>query len=276
MHSPRPLWTCWPSVQRLLLAKQLALFLDYDGTLTPIVNHPAKAKLDSRMKGVLQQLARQPGVWVAWISGRGLKELKSLVGLKGFFYVGNHGLELEGPKLRYVNPTAHASRPVLKRAALTLCNALRSIPGVWVEDKGLTLSVHYRSVPSKLVVLARDRFFEVLAPFMKKRQLKVTMGQKVWEVRPPTRWNKGAIVRQLLSRQIAMAVGTVLPIYVGDDQTDEDAFKTLKGRGITIAVGPTSMQTQADYAVRSPQDVHRFLRLILRGRDGTAKIPAVS
>lgn len=259
------LWSQWPSIQeRILQAKQLLLFLDYDGTLTPIKEHPSKARLAKETRRVLSALARQSGVWIALISGRGLNDLKYMVKLKGVCYVGNHGLELQGPKLRYVNPVAQKCRPLLYKIVRKLRSTLKPIKGAWVENKGLTLSVHYREVSPEQQILVRNGFHGVVRPYLEKRQIQVTAGKQVFEVRPPVRWTKGTIVNWLVSRRRAMTGGDpAICVYFGDDQTDEDAFGALGSRGITVAVGPPNPLTQACYAVESSKDVHRFLQEVL-------------
>lgn len=274
----KPIRASWSSLkQQIASAERLFLFLDYDGTLAPIAGHPSKARLSARTRRLLKEFTHQPGICVALVSGRSLRDLKKMVRLPGLLYIGNHGLELQGPKLRYVHPVARESRPLLQGLARLLKKTLSSIPGVWVEDKGFTLSVHYRSVAPDRLLLVENKFFEAVGPSLEKQEVRVTEGKRVLEVHPAPRWTKGTAIHWLLTRCLAGAgAKRIFPIYIGDDQTDEDAFEALKGRGITIAVGSYLLSTQAEYTVRSPQDVHRFLRLILRARDGTAKIPAVS
>ncbi|MBI4436218.1 MAG: trehalose-phosphatase [Candidatus Omnitrophica bacterium] len=261
----KSLWIHWPFLQkRVAQAKHLLLFLDYDGTLAPIAAHPSKARLPERTEFLIKQLAHERGVWITLISGRALRDLKNLVRLRGLCYVGNHGLELAGPKLRYVNPVAQKSRPLLVEIARHLKQALQPVPGAWVEDKGLTLSVHYRSVAPNKQILIRNRFYEVLQPYQNKRQMEITFGKRVFEVRPRVRWTKGTIVNWLLARWIAKHKGEeVFPVYIGDDETDEDAFQAIGTQGITIAVGPSSPFTRAEYVVPSPRDVEQFLRKVL-------------
>jgi len=248
----------------------VVLFLDYDGTLTPIREHPSEAILSAEARRLLRGLARQEGIWMALVSGRALRELKRLVGLRGICYVGNHGLELQGPKLRYINPAARMSRPLLKRIARQLRGVLRPIAGAWVEDKGLTLAVHHRRVKPQDKLAVRNLFYEVIRTYRERRRVRVTAGKEVFEVRPPVRWTKGTIVQWLLARRDALLAGaTILPIYIGDDQTDEDAFNALKGRGISIAVGGSNPLTRAQYQVRSSNEVLRFLRLLLNVREAS-------
>jgi len=262
----QPLLPAWPAIRRQLQgAGQLVLFLDYDGTLTPIVSHPSKARLSAGSRRLLQSLSKQRGIWIALVSGRALKEIQRLVGLKGLCYVGNHGLELAGPKIRHVNPTARKSRPVLKQIARRLEERLRPIAGAWVEDKGFTLTVHYRQVKPGKKLLVRSAFHEVVRPYEEEGQVRITAGKEVFEVRPPVPWTKGTVVTWLLARREAAARGgPVLPVVIGDDLTDEDAFKALGKRGITVAVGSSNPLTLARYRAASHSQVLKFLQRLLQ------------
>lgn len=262
----------WPLLQtQIRQADPLVLFLDYDGTLTRITVHPSKARLSGPLRERLRQLSRLPGVWVTLVSGRGLQDLKQKVGVEGIYYVGNHGLELQGPGLRHLHPAARKSRPVLSRIRDLLRKELKPLPGAWVEDKGLTLSVHYRQAKPEDRPLVETLFHQIVAPFLFKRQIRVTAGKRVCEVRPPVHWTKGTMVAWLLARQSVLSKGRkILPIYAGDDRTDEDAFKALRGRGITIAVGRSNPLTLAKYRVRSADEIGRLLGEILRIRLGSA------
>lgn len=268
----KSLWACWPQLaRRIATCDELLLLLDYDGTLTPIAEHPSQVHLEEAARDILKGLAHMPGVFVGLISGRQLSDLKASVKLKGLCYVGNHGLELEGPQIRFTNPAAQASRPVIRKIAESLHRALRKIPGAWVEDKKLTLSVHYRAVPPAKMISLKNSFYETLHPYLEKRKVSVRAGKKVFEVHPPVRWDKGKIVSWLLARRLATARGgDVLPIYMGDDLTDEDAFEALKAQGITVAVGPTSPVSSARYSVRSCHEVQRFLQSVLATRHAHA------
>ena len=256
----------WPAIlRRLQRAGQIVLFLDYDGTLTPIVSHPSKARLSPEARRLLRELSKQRGIWIALVSGRALKEIRRLVGLKELCYVGNHGLELAGPKIRHVNPMARKSRPLLKQIARKLEQGLRPIPGAWVEDKGFTLTVHCRQVESRRKLLVRNVFHGGVLPYEEKKQVRVTAGKEVFEVRPPVHWTKGTVVTWLLARREALGHGgPVLPVYIGDDLTDEDAFKALGDRGITVAVGPPNPLTLARYGVASHVQVVSFLQRLLK------------
>ncbi len=262
------LWAEWPSLKRKIQrADSLILFLDYDGTLTPIAEHPSKALLSRPLKKLLQELSRLPGVCVALVSGRRVRDLKRMVGIRRLCYVGNHGLEVQGPGLTHINPAARKSRPILRKIRKQLEKGLDSLPGVWVEDKGLTLSIHYRQARSQDRPRVPALFHEIAAPYRLKRQIRVMSGKMVCEVRPPVHWTKGTVVAWLLARQSALARGEkILPIYLGDDLTDEDAFKALRTRGITVNVGAENLLTLAKYRVESSSEVVRLLREISAAR----------
>lgn len=265
MEPCQSIWGCWHLLRRKILsAKSLILFLDYDGTLTPLREHPSQVRLSARTRHLLEELACRPHVWVALVSGRALRDLKRSVGLKDLYYVGNHGLELEGPQLRYMNPKAKSSRPVLRQIARRLKKVMKTIPGAWVEDKGLTLTLHYRLVAPGQAVLVKNSFYGLVRPHQEKGQVRVTTGKEVFEVRPPVRWTKGTIVNWLLARCLAHSNGNgVLSVYIGDDETDEDAFEALGPQGVTVAVGPRTLLTKAQYRVRSPEEVGRMVERIL-------------
>lgn len=266
------LWEAWPLLERQVAsAGRVLVVLDYDGTLAPIVDHPSKARLPIATKGLLGRLARQPGVRVALLSGRCLSDLKRLVGVRGLYYGGNHGLELQGPSLRYVNPVARANRPFVKRIADELKIILRSVPGAWVEEKGLTLSVHRRNVPQGASRRFRRLVAQLTAPYVKQGAIRVTRGKRVIEVRPPVDWDKGETVKWLLRRLAARGgVRRTAVICLGDDETDEDAFALVNhAGGISVRVGGPARRTVAEYRLKDAGEVSTWLRVLLR----TWKVP---
>lgn len=257
----RPLSAGWPAIRRRVLsARHVLLCCDFDGTLAPIAAHPSRVRLPADTKRLLRQLADVPGLRVALVSGRALADLKRMVGIRGLYYVGNHGLELEGPNLRYVNPVARAIRPLLKRIAGKLKTVLQPIPGAWVEEKELTLSIHWRNVPKT----ARRTFHRVVAqctdPYLKRRVIQRTTGKRVIEIRPPVTWDKGTSIAWLLSHlRERPERSQPLALYVGDDQTDEAAFRaTNRLRGFSVFVGPQRHSTAARYRLDNPREVHRW------------------
>ncbi len=255
------LFSDWDRVARKLAgAGQVLLCLDYDGTLSPIVREPAAARLAGSTREILRRLAGTEHITLAVISGRGLEDVRNRVGLEGVIYAGNHGLEIRGPSLDYLNPSARRARPALRAAARKLVRQLASIEGAEVEDKGLTLSVHYRRVRPPERDRVRETVFKVIAPARSRRTIRVGEGKMVIEIRPPTPWNKGNAVNLLRREAGKSGVGTPLPVYVGDDRTDEDAFRVLAGEGITIKVGPPGVKTLARYRLSGVGEVKEFLR----------------
>jgi len=258
----KSLFKNWPEVEnRIKCSGHILLFLDYDGTLTPIVRRPDRALLSSSSQKLLEKLRGDPGYTLVIVSGRALGDVRKLVGLRGLIYAGNHGLELAGPKIRYVNPRAKGARPFLGRLARRLRRELRATPGAVVENKGLSLTIHFRKVKGTERQLVAMIFDGVTRPYRKQRKIRVTRGKCIFEVRPPVKWNKGTIVLWLLKRTEALRKdGKILPIYLGDDLTDEDAFKALQGRGITVLVGDSNPLSRAEYRLAGVREVRTFLR----------------
>jgi len=246
-------------------AGHILLLSDYDGTLTPIVERPELAVMPARNRSLLQCLARLPGVTVGIISGRALNDLIERVGIDGLIYAGNHGLEIRGPGLRFVNPVADELRPILNVLHHALSSALGTLKGVFVEHKGLGLSVHYRlaEVPRELIEEAVRR---VVGSMPAGAQTLTTDGKKVIEIRPAAGWDKGRAVKLLMKRYGKGGRRSgLLPIYLGDDRTDEDAFKVIAayGPGISIRVGEPDALSSARYFVTSVEEVSVFLESLL-------------
>ena len=182
----QPLFEAWNSFAAdLEAAAHILLLSDYDGTLTPIVSRPEEAILSPEVREKLCALAQKPTSSVGIISGRSLSELKSMVAIEGIYYAGNHGLEIEGPGIKFVSQPAELARATIKDLARQLSAALDSIAGVIVEDKGLSLSVHYRLVKKSEENLVAVTFQQVISPSLNEGKVRVSSGKKVWEVRPP-------------------------------------------------------------------------------------------
>jgi trehalose 6-phosphate phosphatase len=259
-----PLWTHLAAIlQRCVTPERCALFLDYDGTLTPIVEDPDAARLSPTMQGVLHALTRHPRYRVALVSGRALADLRSRVDGGALCLAGNHGLEIEGPGLRYEHPEGRRRRHQLEALRQTLQRDLDSIPGAWVEDKGLTLSVHFRRVPKALAPKVQERVTQHASPAVEAGLFTLRTGKAVLEIRPHVPWDKGEAVRWLLQRwRRAQPSSTLLAIYIGDDDTDEDAFRVLGPDGVGIVVGRDRMRSTAHYYLESVEATARFLALL--------------
>jgi trehalose-phosphatase len=245
----------WEYIQtRIRNTHNFFLFLDYDGTLTPIVSRPELALCPSEVKKHLETLRDLPGVYIAIISGRSLEDVREKVGVPGIIYVGNHGLEIENPVGRNKKILASGRRRELKRIAQHLQNSLEEIPGILFEEKGPILSVHYRNVPKEFSTQVRQ---VVEAEIQQRRdRWKMASGKMVLEIRPKTDFNKGKAVRELIE---TFPSPELLPIYLGDDKTDEDAFRVMKKRGVSVYVGSGRDPSEADFFLQNPDEVQEFL-----------------
>ncbi|MBU4467554.1 MAG: trehalose-phosphatase [Candidatus Omnitrophica bacterium] len=250
-------------IKELLRNKFVLLMLDYDGTLTPIVKAPSKAIIHKDTRELLQKLSRSPYCKIGIISGRKLEDIKNIVGIDSIIYTGNHGLEIQGPKIKFESQVSSRLKSIIRNIATDMQKRLLGIKGVLIENKGLTLSIHYRLVSKKDMPVFEKIVSEVTNSYMVSNKIKVNSGKKVYEIKPPVRWDKGKVVLWLLVRQqFILGEKNVLPIYIGDDITDEDAFKALKRKGLTVFVGRPG-SSKADYYLKNTEEVTKFLRLIL-------------
>jgi len=250
------LWFQWPQVAAEILSSSYrVLLLDYDGTLTPIAPTPEQATLPASTRSVLRDLSRRPRMTVAMVSGRPLNELRRLVRVRNLIYIGNHGLEMwqDGREAGVVVPQSF--QEAVARVRSQLAGLVADIPGALVEDKGLSVSLHYRLVPHRLEGHLMGVFAREILPLVRSSGLTVLHGKKVIEFRPRINWTKGHAALWVMKH---IRRRWVLPIYIGDDLTDEDAFGALVD-GITIRVGAHA-ESKARYYVRDVKEVVAFLR----------------
>jgi trehalose-phosphatase len=188
-----------------------------------------------------------------------------MVGLEGIYYSGNHGLEIAGPGLSFIHPQARAIGPIIKDLAEQLAQALREIDGVIVQEKGLSLSVHYRLARPESEPAVADAVKRIAAPHLAKGEIKVYPMKKIWEIRPPLNWDKGRAV-ELIGSEIKakLKLSRLLTVYLGDDATDEDAFRVMhRPEGWGVYVGGENRKSAAGYYLNSPAEVEELLgRLI--------------
>jgi trehalose-phosphatase len=245
----------WECIQaQIQRAENLFLLLDYDGTLTPIVSQPELALCPSEVKRHLEKLRDLPGVYLAIISGRSLEDVRRKVGVSGITYVGNHGLEIENPVGRHKKLLAPDRKRELKRIIQNLQNSLKEIPGILFEEKGPILSVHYRNVPQKFFTQVPQVVEAGLQRW--RNRWKIASGKMVLEIQPKVNFNKGKAVREILE---TFPSHELFPIYLGDDQTDEDAFRVVKEQGVSVHIGPAGFPSEADFFLQNPDEVQEFL-----------------
>lgn len=242
------LFDCWPQVVlSIRSAKRLVLFIDFDGTLAPLRRRPSGVKpLDLALRRILRELAGHQRLTLYVISGRRLPELRKLAPVPGVRLLGLHGWE--GRDI----PPLDEERRLLRRARQLLDQRLPDTSPIWLEDKGLGLAVHYRGAAQRTVRFARPIVLEVLKVLGPR--LHMVQGHKVWELLPLQIDGKGPAVRALLAK----LPPRTLPIFVGDDVTDESAFAVLS-HGLTIRVG-RNPRTKARFRLRNPEEVKVFLR----------------
>jgi trehalose-phosphatase len=254
------LFAHWNSVRRRIAGKYVVLLLDYDGTLTPIVETPDRARIPEQIKQLLKALSTNPRCTLAIISGRGLKDIKKKVGLRNIIYSGNHGLQIEGPNIRFEAPVSPGYRTILQKIKSELRRRLSHIKGILLEDKGLSLALHYRLVRGRLVPFVVWALLKIATPYVREKKIVITLGKKVFEVRPPIEWNKGNAILWLLNKhKSALRHKPIMPVYIGDDVTDEDAFRVLKNKGLTVFVG-NPQKSDAKYYLKNTKEVSKFLK----------------
>jgi trehalose-phosphatase len=229
-----------------------AVFLDYDGTLVPIRRRPDLARLGPDKRSELVRLSRR--AFVGIVSGRPLAEIKRLVGIRRLSYLGNHGLEMSANGRTWVHPDAARRARSVARAAGAVAVRAGGIRGVLVENKHLTASVHFRLVRGR----DREDLKAIVESEVRRSRgaLRLSEGKKVLEIRPDIPWDKGRGVLELIRWNPRLR--SSFPVYIGDDRTDEDAFRALRGRGLTIRVG-RGRETLARCRLRNVDAVWTFL-----------------
>lgn len=250
-------------LDRRLAGRTAAVFLDYDGTLTPIVDDPAAATLPEATRHAIRDLAAVTPV--AIVSGRDLADVRAMVGVEGIAYAGSHGFDIVDPGGRR-HERAPEALPALDRAEADLAAAIRDVPGATVERKRFAVAVHFRRVDPALVPGIEEHADAVVAA--SGGQLRKTGGKMIVELRPAVAWDKGRALRWLLST-LGLDRPDVVALYVGDDVTDEDAFRAIATDGIGIVVRgeDDTRLTEAHVRLDAPEAVRDLLgRLAQRAR----------
>ncbi len=242
------------AITKTLKNKKPVLFLDYDGTLAPIVKDPDKAILTKKTKQQLRALAEL--ITIAVVSGRDRADVQAKVGLKNIIYAGSHGFDIEGPgglELQYEG--GREALPALDLAEKSLKDKIGHIPGAAVERKKYAIAVHYRNVSEAEVSEVKKAVYEELE---KQEKLKKGGGKKIIELKPDIDWDKGRATCWLLDALKLNSEGHI-PIFIGDDVTDEDAIAAISEAGIGILVGTHGEKTAAAYRLTNTEEVAVFL-----------------
>lgn len=252
----------WDQVCRSLETYgRIFLFLDFDGTLSELVEVPSAAKIDRKAMTALSRLCRQRCVMVAVMSGRSVSDVADRVGLP-LIYVGDHGLEIHAPDFEFIAPGADPIRLQLPAACNQIRQAIRHIPGAFVETKRLSASVHYRQAAPEHIPALKS----VVLGCVDSSRFEVRPGNCVLELRPRINWNKGDAVQWILERSGAVSEQA---ICIGDDDMDEDMFRRLpEAVNIRVLNGPAPA-TAARYCVTRPE-VSEFLHGIVEVIQGMA------
>lgn len=258
-----------PGLERTLAAWQARpadsrplLLMDFDGTLVDFAVDPEVVRLSPARQVLLQSLGNRSDLSAAIVSGRRINDLRARAcGGSNLFYAGLHGLEIEGPGLRFVHHAASAAAPTLGVLVVEVKNATRELPGVVIEDKGLSIVLHVRGASKADRLHARTRFRALAEPYVNDGILRVQSGDEMTELLPNIDWTKADAVRTVIRHVESMHKQTAWPVYIGDDATDEDAFEEIGDSGLTIGV--SNRAAGASFHVADPASVEAFLRAIL-------------
>jgi trehalose-phosphatase len=258
-----------PGLERALAAWQARppdsrplLLLDFDGTLADFEADPAAVRLSPARQLLLQLLANRSDLSACIVSGRRINDLRARAGGgSNLFYAGLHGLEIEGPGLRFTHHAASAAAPTLGVLVIEVTKATRGLPGVVIEDKGLSIVLHVRGASKSDRLHALTRFRALAEPYINDGILRVQPGDEMTELLPNIDWTKGDAVRAVIRHVESMHKQTAWPVYIGDDETDGDAFEEIGDSGLTIGV--SNRATGASFRVADTDSVEAFLRAVL-------------
>lgn len=253
MLGPNPALECLDQIKTKMFPPPPVLFLDYDGTLTPIVKHPSEATLSEEIRDVLKSLSKN--FYVTVVSGRDRMDVEKLVGLTDINYAGSHGFDI-----RLADGTTHqleeakATLDDLSSAEDLLQEKFKDIEGVLVERKKYAIAIHYRNAKESAIGRIEDIVDQAATtyPSLRKRG-----GKKIFELQPDLEWNKGQAILWILEK-LRINSQNALPIYLGDDLTDEDAFEVLADRGLSFLIGIPTFASKADYFLKDQNEVKTF------------------
>ena len=249
-------WQNRPATSRPLL------LMDFDGTLVDFAVDPASVWLPESRKELLQLLAARSDYTVGFVSGRRITDLRERAGaLAAAYYAGLHGLEIDGPDLKFTHAGIGVATPTIGVLSKELRRAVRGLAGVIIEDKGLSVVLHTRGASKADSLHARTRFLALSEPYLIEGLLRIQPGDEMAELLPNVDWTKGDAVRCIIKHVEIQCGEPVWPLYVGDDTTDADAFEAIGESGLTIAV--SNRTAGAAFHLPDPVAVEAFLTAIV-------------
>lgn len=238
----------------LVKGKNIFLFFDFDGTLVPIMKNPEDCYLSYELKKLLQKLKNK--IKIGILSGRDLKDLRKRISIRGLYYSGSHGLQIESPEIKYINPDAERLTPYINEAYRKFKKLTDKFAGMLIEKKDFSFTIHYRQVEPEKRKELKKIFFDMISKY-KGNYIKVLNGKMVFEILPAVNWDKGSAVSFLIDN----FQNKHYPIFIGDDITDETVFSKINDRGLTIRVG-NSKKTMAKYFIRNQGEVYKFVTIM--------------
>jgi trehalose 6-phosphate phosphatase len=255
---PEPLFKFWDKAKSVFFSKKKPVFfLDYDGTLTPIVKRPELAVISQDMKRVLVRLSEK--YTTAIVSGRAREDVEKLLGIKNLIYAGSHGFDILGPGISLVEPRAEEAIPLIREIVKQLSEELDAIPGIVLEEKKFSVAVHYRLVDEQYLPKIKDSIERIIK---NNRSLRLMSGKKVFEILPNIDWDKGRAIRWIM-QALGIRWFDVSVVYIGDDTTDEDAFRMVRTRGTGILVSDKPKESAADFQLSSTEEVKKLFEKII-------------
>lgn len=248
--------------EKLNKAKRVLLFLDYDGTLSPLIKDPNKAHMPATIKNRLRELSRKKNIKLAVISGRALSDVRKRVGLKGIAYAGNHGFEVFiAGKNYFTRPLPKGSLSVLRKVKRLLRRGLAGVEGIVFEDKGPFFAIHYRKADTSQISLVKAVFAEVTRPLIKQKKIIATRGKKFLEARPNINCTKADAFR-LFEKKFKKTKSDIT-VFAGDDITDEDIFRVMRSPDIGVRIG-RKKTSHAAYFLKNIREVSKLLKVLAK------------
>ena len=233
------------------------LLFDFDGTIAPIVGDPLKAEMLPHWRDWLVALMRKNNIEVGVVTGRAQPDAKDRVRIDRMLIASDHGYEIwRGHKKLFSIGSEFTAK--MKKLGAAVYKKFGSIPGVSIEQKDYSVALHYRHVDVKKQNWLVKEYMEMIRPILKEQNLELMKAKKLFEVRPKKFWDKGKSSKWIWEN----IAPRYLPVYFGDDTTDEDAFRELKKVGITIRVG-LKKSSNAEYYVRKIDDAAPLVKWLL-------------